>query len=168
MLSELWPVLVGEITKPNAQSLFFLPQHTYISRGSLRDLLLYPNNSQTFGRPLMDADLHQVLVTVRLQHLTEGVEGLSREASWSDILSPGEQQRLSIARMLLRQPTYAVLDECTSAIDLNLEEELYRLFRERGITVISVGHRSSLRAFHDLLLEFDGQGGWQLTSLTQT
>jgi putative ATP-binding cassette transporter len=110
----------------------------------------------------MDSELEELLALVRLQHLTAYHDRLSHEAAWGDVLSPGEQQRLSIARMLLRQPKYAVLDESTSAVDVNVEAHLYETLRQRGITVISVGHRPSLRAFHHFVLELDARGGWQL------
>lgn len=161
MLSELWPVLIGEITKPN-DNIFFVPQVPYLGRGTLRDLLLYPDDS----RPALDDELIELLSVVQLQHLLQSPERLANVAPWTEMLSPGEQQRLSIARMLLRRPTYAVLDESTSAIDVDVEARLYATFRQRGITVISVGHRPSLRAYHDILLELDAHGGWRVTELT--
>lgn len=161
MLSELWPVLVGEITKPNAESLFFVPQVPYLGRGALRDLLLYPDT-----RPALDDELTELLSVVQLRHLLDFPDGLSHTAPWTEMLSPGEQQRLSIARMLLRRPSYAVLDESTSAIDVDVEAQLYATFRQRGITIISVGHRPSLRAYHDLLLQLDAHGGWRVTPLS--
>jgi putative ATP-binding cassette transporter len=163
MLSELWPVLIGQVTRPSSRgALFFVPQVPYVGRGTLRDLLCYPDTTWNGA----DGELEELLGVVRLQHLLQLDGGLSHEnTAWSQMLSPGEQQRLSIARMLLRRPQYAVLDESTSAVDGNVEADLYAAFKERGITVISVGHRPSLREYHDLLLELDERGGWRLTPI---
>jgi ABC-type uncharacterized transport system fused permease/ATPase subunit len=58
-----------------------------------------------------------------------------------------------------------VLDEATSAVSITVEEELYRTCQELGITRVSVGHRTTLRQFHDKILELDGEGGWTFVDL---
>lgn len=78
------------------------------------------------------------------------------------MLSPGEMQRLSCARVLYHSPRFVVLDEVTSAISQNLEEVIYEEFKSQGITFMSIGHRTSLRRFHDVELRMDGRGGWEL------
>ena len=82
--------------------------------------------------------------------------------SWSRTLSGGEQQRLAIARLLLHRPRLVLLDEATSATDLASETQLYQLLLQSGCSLVSVGHRPSLRAFHQRELQLDGRGGWQL------
>jgi ABC-type uncharacterized transport system fused permease/ATPase subunit len=82
------------------------------------------------------------------------------------VLSGGEQQRLGFARLLLHQPDLAVLDEATSALDLASESQLYGDLVARGCALISVGHRRSLRAFHQRELQLDGQGGWTLREIS--
>jgi putative ATP-binding cassette transporter len=77
----------------------------------------------------------------------------------------GEQQRLAFARLLLTQPGYAILDEATSALDADNEARLYQRLRGQGTTLISVGHRSSLKQFHDGLLRLNGEGRWQWEDL---
>jgi putative ATP-binding cassette transporter len=78
------------------------------------------------------------------------------------LLSLGEQQRLAFARLLLNSPQFAVLDEATSALDVATEKRLYGLLAQREMAFISVGHRPTLSAFHDTVLQLDGQGGWIL------
>ncbi|XP_035757966.1 lysosomal cobalamin transporter ABCD4 isoform X1 [Egretta garzetta] len=82
---------------------------------------------------------------------------------WYDILSPGEMQRLSFARLFYLQPKYAVLDEATSALTEEVEHELYRVCLQLGMTLISVGHRASLEKFHSWILKLHGEGRWELT-----
>lgn len=81
---------------------------------------------------------------------------LDLKADWSQMLSLGEQQRLSFARVLLANPAIALLDECTSALDLQNEARLYNLLRDRGIAFVSVGHRASLLEYHDRILQLEG------------
>jgi putative ATP-binding cassette transporter len=76
--------------------------------------------------------------------------------------SLGEQQRLAFARLLLNSPRFVVLDEATSALDVTTEKRLYQLLTQREMAFVSVGHRPTLKAFHDTVLQLDGQGGWKL------
>jgi putative ATP-binding cassette transporter len=105
-----------------------------------------------------------VLRKVQLPHL---VDRLDEETDWAHQLSPGEQQRLGFARVLLAKPRVVFLDEATSALDEGLEHTLYTLLREElpDCTIVSIGHRSSLRQFHDELLELLGDGRWEAGAL---
>lgn len=78
------------------------------------------------------------------------------------MLSLGEQQRLAFARLLLNAPRWAVLDEATSALDVATEKLLYSILVERGVAVVSVGHRPTLAEYHDQVLELSGTGSWRL------
>lgn len=78
--------------------------------------------------------------------------------NWTEVLSPGEQQRLGLARVLYHKPCFAVLDESTSSVDEALEEKFYNLCRHHRITVITIGHKSSLKRFHQLHLHVDRRG----------
>ncbi|XP_044085744.1 lysosomal cobalamin transporter ABCD4 isoform X3 [Neovison vison] len=99
--------------------------------------------------------------------LVTRTEGLDQQVDWNwyDVLSPGEMQRLSFARLFYLQPKYAVLDEATSALTEEVEGELYRVGQQLGMTFISVGHRRSLEKFHSLVLKLCGEGRWELTRI---
>lgn len=105
------------------------------------------------------------MVAVGLQELADRPGELAQEADWNRVLSGGEQQRIGFARLLLRQPALAVLDEASSALDLAAEAELYGLVMATGAMVVSVGHRPSLRAFHHWELQLSGHGAWRLEPL---
>ena len=157
-LAGLWPYAEGEIARPEGSATLFLSQKPYLPIGTLRTALYYP------GEAVEGPDAVKVLEQVQLGHLAGR---LDEEADWSRILSLGEQQRLAFGRALLAQPALLFLDEATSAMDEGLEYAMYQLLRERlpQCILVSVGHRSTLRPFHQQELELTGEGGWQLHAL---
>lgn len=157
-IAGLWRTGTGTIHRPDAEHILFLPQRPYMVLGSLRDQLLYPNTHLE----VEDDRLKQALVQVNLADLDERFGGFDAEQDWGDVLSLGEQQRLTFARLLLNQPRYAVLDEATSALDADNEERLYAQLKAMGTTFLSVGHRPTLIDYHGLLLEFAPAQSWQI------
>ncbi|MHB8772360.1 MAG: ABC transporter ATP-binding protein/permease [Syntrophales bacterium] len=157
-VAGLWNAGSGRITRPPLSDMLFLPQRPYMVIGSLREQLLYPQVDREIG----DDRLRAALEKVNLADLPERVGGFDAELDWGHLLSLGEQQRLAFARLLLTRPAYAILDEATSALDASNEELLYRELQGRGTTYISVGHRSSLPAYHDRILELQGGGNWRM------
>jgi putative ATP-binding cassette transporter len=158
MVSGLWPPAVGMVQRPGPGELLFIPQKPYMLLGSLREQLAYPLNPDRFS----DEQLRHVLEQVRLPELVQRYPDLDIKQDWPRLLSLGEQQRLAFARLLLNGPRFVVLDEATSALDVITERHLYDLLTEREISFVSVGHRPTLTAFHDTVLELDGNGGWRL------
>ncbi|MFB2876498.1 ABC transporter ATP-binding protein/permease [Floridanema aerugineum] len=159
-IAGLWNSGTGKLVRPKLEEMLFLPQRPYMILGTLRDQLLYPFTS----REISENKLREVLVQVNLADLPERVGGFDAELDWSTVLSLGEQQRLAFARLLLTAPRYAILDEATSALDLKNEAELYEQIRTGKTTFVSVGHRASLLAFHQKVLEIDGASGWRILS----
>lgn len=133
----------------------FLSQHPYTSLGSLAEQVSYPVDPSNYSQE----QLSQALEAVGLGYLPERLGGFSAEGDWAHTLSPGERQRLAFARLLLRRPPFVILDEATSALDLPSEKRVYQQLRALGCIYLSVGHRPTLRAFHEKALLLDGQGG---------
>ena len=158
MISGLWEPDQGVIKKPKIGELLFIPQKPYMLLGSLREQLCYPTEVKKFS----DEHLTSVLNEVNLKTLVDRYPNLDIKQDWPRILSLGEQQRLAFARLLLNSPRFAVLDEATSALDINTEKKLYSLLKERELSLISVGHRPSLKDFHENILELNGKGDWKL------
>ncbi|MEE2032894.1 ABC transporter ATP-binding protein/permease [Rhodococcus chondri] len=159
-IAGLWPYARGGIDRPAGDGLF-LSQNPYTPLGTLRDAVTYPHTS------VHDDDaLRQVLEKVALGHL---VDRLDAESDWARTLSPGEQQRLGFARILLSEPAIVFLDEATAAVDEGLENLLYRTLRTAlpEAVIVSVGHRSTLDSFHDRVLELQGDGRWAITELVR-
>jgi len=152
----LWDSGSGKILRPHPDEILFLPQQPYMLLGSLRSQLLYPRQERQIG----DQELLLLLERVNLPDLAERSGGLDAELDWEKTLSMGEQQRLAFARLLLTQPRYAILDEATSALDLANERRLYEQLLDSQTTLISVGHRSTLLAYHQQVLELRGDGDW--------
>jgi putative ATP-binding cassette transporter len=158
LVSGLWPAASGQVLRPPVGDLMFIPQKPYMLLGSLREQLCYPQNPDRFS----DEQLRHVLEQVRLPELVKRYPDLEIKQDWPRLLSLGEQQRLAFARLLLTAPCFVVLDEATSALDVTTETHLYSLLREREMAFVSVGHRPTLTAFHETVLELDGSGGWRL------
>ncbi|MEB3902711.1 ABC transporter ATP-binding protein/permease [Pseudomonas putida] len=156
-LAGLWPYAEGQVARPLGNRALFLSQRPYLPLGDLRTAIAYP----AAGAAEDDPRMRQALRQVNLAHL---VERLDVSCDWSHILSVGEQQRLAFARLLFNRPQVVFLDESTSAMDEGLEHALYSLLRNEmpDTLLVSVGHRSTLAAFHTHRLEVDGQGGWSL------
>jgi vitamin B12/bleomycin/antimicrobial peptide transport system ATP-binding/permease protein len=163
VLAGIWPFGDGEIELPDGGKALFLPQKPYLPLGSLRGALLYPSGSPATP----DERLHDVLAAVGLPEL---IPQLGEIEPWSQMLSLGEQQRVAIARVLLQQPEYVFLDEATSALDEPSERALYLLLTEvlPHTAIISVGHRSTLFAFHQRRIHLLGGGGWEDMPLSKS
>ncbi|MGG6266644.1 ABC transporter ATP-binding protein/permease [Leptolyngbya sp. AN03gr2] len=157
-IAGLWTAGSGTIVRPQINQLLFLPQRPYMVLGTLRDQLLYPNSELE----IEDSQLQQVLEQVNLANLAERFGGFDARADWADVLSLGEQQRLTFARVLLNKPSYVILDEATSALDQENEERLYQHLQAIDATFLSVGHRSTLRSYHQAILELSQDRTWRL------
>lgn len=158
-LAGLWDSGTGTIIHPELGDMMFLPQTPYMLLGTLREQFTYPRSNAT------DAEIQAMAVDVGLpENFISMKGGLDAEAKG---LSLGEQQRVAFARLLLARPRYAILDEATSALDIPLEERLYTLLRNSGVTFISVGHRPSVIKFHDGVLTLTGEGGWTMAPVTK-
>ena len=159
-LAGLWPYVEGTIARPEAGDILFSSQRPYLPLGALRTALAYPSPAEGLG----DDEAEQALRAVQLGHLAGR---LDEEVDWSQTLSPGEQQRLAFGRILLARPKLAFLDETTSALDEGLEQAMYDLVHERlpECTIVSVGHRSTLRTLHTQQLTLLGEGRWEVTAL---
>ena len=142
-IAGIWPFGSGRVMVPQGAKVMLLPQRPYFPLATLATAVSYPAEAGTFD----EGRIAESLVAVGLPEL---VERLGEEAHWNRMLSLGEQQRLGIARALLQTPDYLFLDEATASLDEAAEAALYRLLQERlkHTTIISIGHRSTLNAFH--------------------
>ncbi|CDF39869.1 unnamed protein product [Chondrus crispus] len=167
-IAGLWKNGSGLVTCPSSDAIFFVPQKPYCTLGSLRANLLYPRDPDTEENPPDDAALMRVLDIVDLHELPARMGGLDTVADWSDTLSLGEQQRLQFARLFLSQPSLAIIDEGSSALGIDAEKRMYDMIRGLGVTVVSVGHRPSLLAYHDKILRLGkSNSGWELEDIKQ-
>ncbi len=154
-IAGLWPFGTGTVAVPRGAKLMMLPQRPYFPVTSLEAAVSYPSERGVFT----SERIAEVLTDVGLPALARR---LSEEAHWNQVLSPGEQQRLGIARAILHAPDFLFLDEATASLDEESEAKLYRLLHERlpAATIVSIGHRSTLIAFHDRYLTLHPEGGY--------
>lgn len=114
-----------------------------------------------------DDDLMKYLDIVQLTYLEQRENGLNAIEDWIDVLSGGEKQRIAMARLFYHRPQFAILDECTSAVSVDVEGQMYSYCREAGITLFTVSHRKSLWQHHDFYLQFDGRGSYEFGPIDQ-
>ncbi|PBP23695.1 hypothetical protein BUE80_DR005409 [Diplocarpon rosae] len=167
ILGGLWPVYGGTVRKPPLTQVFYVPQRPYLSAGSLRQQIIYPDSLRIMrSKGIKDSDLLDILRILDLDHLVESFpNGWDAEAEWRDVLSGGLQQRVAMARLFYNRPKYAILDECTSSVTLEMEKVMYEHAKSLGITLMTVSHRRSLWKYHGKILQFDGQGNYIFTGL---
>jgi putative ATP-binding cassette transporter len=161
----LWKTGQGRIARPPLERMMFLPQQPYLTLGSLRDQLLY----NTLPGTLVSVDrLPSLLQDVQLGPMLERVGGLDAEQrDWTNILSLGEQQCLAFARLLLAVPEFAFLDEALSALPAGRVQDLYELLSRTTTTYLSIGSRQNLLAYHDQVLQLQGDGTWTVSENLQ-
>nr|XP_020649530.1 ATP-binding cassette sub-family D member 4 isoform X3 [Pogona vitticeps] len=171
ILGGLWTTKQGDVhmlTCFGPHGVVILPQRPFFTDGTLREQVIYPlKEIYPVSGSADDERIMRFLELTGLSDLLARTGGLDKPVDWNwyDILSPGEMQRLSFARLFYLQPQYAVLDEATSALTEETESELYRICIQLGMTLISVGHRSSLEKFHSWILMLCGDGKWELTRI---
>ncbi|XP_076232477.1 ATP binding cassette subfamily D member Pmp70 isoform X2 [Calliopsis andreniformis] len=174
ILGELWPVWSGTVTKPPRTKLFYIPQRPYMTLGTLRDQVIYPHTKAEMIRrgQMTDDDLKKLLDLVQLGHLLEREnltnskgQGWDVVADWMDVLSGGEKQRIAMARLFYHKPQFAILDECTSAVSVDVEDSMYSYCRQANITLFTVSHRRSLWKHHEYYLQMDGKGGYEFKAI---
>jgi putative ATP-binding cassette transporter len=151
VLSGLWPFGSGRLSVPDpAEGVLFLPQRAYLPIGTLREAMTYPRHAGDFA----ESEMQEALAACQLEHLAGR---LDEEHNWAMTLSPGEQQRLSVARAILQKPRWLFLDEATAAVDAATEKRLYELLIERlpEATIVSIAHRPAVVPFHRTRLVID-------------
>jgi len=161
ILGELWPLFGGTLVKPDQGKLFYVPQRPYMTLGTLRDQIIYPDTLKDMQmKGYKDEDLNDYLDQVQMTEILRSNGGWDAVEDWMDVLSGGEKQRVAMARLFYHKPQFAILDECTSAVSVDVEGFMYEKCRQLGITLFTVSHRKSLWKHHEFYLYMDGRGSY--------
>ncbi|KAK9846568.1 hypothetical protein WJX81_006713 [Elliptochloris bilobata] len=183
ILGGLWPLVSGRVCLPGGcdglrfKDVFYVPQKPYTTIGALREQVIYPlsvaeatasllGDSPAERLAALDARLDGLAGIVRLGYLIAREGGWGAIAEWGESLSLGEQQRLGMARLFYHCPRFGVLDECTNATSVDVEELLYQHAAVLGITLVTITQRAALLRYHAVELRLlDGEGAWQLRAI---
>lgn len=165
LLGELWPCHAGTIEKPSYEQLYYVPQRPYMSSGTLRDQVIYPMKAKDLK--VGESELYQCIEKACLTSIFDRPQvSWDARLQWAgEALSHGEKQKLAMARLFFHCPRFAILDECSSAVDVDVEQKLYDECRALGITLITIAHRRSVWKHHNWVLRFDGNGGYMFSPL---
>lgn len=146
-LAGIWPFASGGVSLPENKRVMYLPQKPYMPIGTLHEAIMFPDATTKDNKE----QIEQLLRDCNLEKL---IPRLYETASWSQQLSPGEQQRVAFARVLLYKPDWVFLDESTSSMDVKNEEHLYKLLQSKlpDCSIVSVGHRPTIDAYHDHII----------------
>jgi vitamin B12/bleomycin/antimicrobial peptide transport system ATP-binding/permease protein len=158
VIAGVWNAGHGTMYRPPASDIMFMTALPYLPAMTLRQALCFADGELCQD----DARLMQVLTVVNLQDLPQRSGGMDVEQNWRQMLSLNEQQRLTLARVILRRPMYVVIDEATAALEAEHVQLLYALLASLGATVISAGNSGGLVKYHAQVLELAGDGSWQL------
>jgi putative ATP-binding cassette transporter len=142
-IAGIWPFGIGRVEMPAGARSMFLPQRPYLPIGTLRDVVSYPAPADTFADDKIRAAL-RLLELGRLEgHLDDA-------AQWDQQLTSDEQQRLTIARVLLHEPDWIFMDDATAALDEAMEQRVYEILATRlpAATVMSMTHRPAVAQYH--------------------
>jgi vitamin B12/bleomycin/antimicrobial peptide transport system ATP-binding/permease protein len=153
-IAGLWPWGKGQVETGRGLKILLMPQRAYVPVGTLRRAATYPEPPESAS----DEDIQRVLKMVGLGHLADRLDD---DSAWDRTLSGGEKQRLAFARIFLHQPDIVVLDEATSALDPDSQDKLMELLTQElaSLTVVSVGHRPELEAFHSRKIVLERRRG---------
>ena len=167
IMGGLWPITGGRIERPPIEDLFYLPQRPYITEGTLKEQIIYPDANAR--KEVGFQEIHELLSFVGLEGLVESKNEACLEEirDWDQVLSGGEKQMIAMARLLYHKPKFAILDECTSSVSLEMEAKFYKRAKEIGVALFTISHRVSLFQYHDFFLKFDGEGGYEWIDLSK-
>jgi putative ATP-binding cassette transporter len=155
----LWQEGEGRIRRPGPGDVMFVPRRAYAASGRLRDILM-----DGIGREIPDERLRAVLEEVGLKPVLEHSDGLNAECDWATILSVGDLQALTIARLLLVNPRFAFLDNPAGDLATDFGDRLYRALADSPITFVSAGCPDALLSFHAQRLNIQDDGTWRSDS----
>lgn len=158
VLTGIWSNGSGKLQRPSAGEVMFLDKTPYLPPMTLREALCFP----AANAPFEDERLQQVLNLVDLGDLPGKVGGFEVEQTWRETLSPSQQQRLALARIINQKPKYVVIDEASAALEAENEKLLYQLLTGIGATFVSAGNGLALAKYHTQVLELAGDGSWKL------
>lgn len=153
--ADLWPGAEGRIVRPQLEKLFFLTERPYMPPGTLRELLLGAWEQESID----EAGVIKALEELGVESVAERAGGLDTEQNWSDLLALGEQQLVSVARLVLASPRFALVDRMSSSLDPEQRARVLQVLAEHSITAL-VFDDCDPDEPSDAVLQLGDDGSW--------
>jgi vitamin B12/bleomycin/antimicrobial peptide transport system ATP-binding/permease protein len=151
----------GLIVRPGLDAMLFVPERPYLAAGALRDVLMPSGREGSIG----DEQMVAVLGALRLDSVLQRIGGLDVERDWSDALSLGEQQLITIARVILAAPRFVFLERPRATLGAAQADRVMSLLRERSVTYLTLGNGGDRFDAHEAVLDIADDGGWSWKGL---
>lgn len=157
----LWEHGSGRIVRPGLDAILFLPERPYLAPGTLREVVVPARRERAIG----DEAIQTVLRRLGVEGVLERIGGFDIERDWPETLSLGEQQLLSIARVVLAAPRFVFFERPRATLATGQADRAMSLLRERAITYLTLGDGDDRVEDHGLVIELDDDGGWTTKAL---
>ncbi len=143
-------VSIKELKRENIHDLFIMVlQDTWLFNGSIRDNIKYNK------KRVSDKIIEKSLETVGALHFVKSLPGgLDYQITDSESISAGQKQLLTIARGMVKDAPFLILDEATSSVDTRTEELVQKAMDKltKGRTSFIIAHRLSTIKNADIIL----------------
>lgn len=160
VIRGLWDSKCGQISICSSNDrIFFAPQIPILTSGSIADQITYPKHTKSFSTRDIEK-MREILKFLDVSHMLKRTDNnllKTCDWNWYQVLSPGEIQRMVFARVFYQKPDLLIIDEGTNAVSIDLEEKIYGRLAQEGITVLTLGHRTSLMKFHSVIYKIENQ-----------
>jgi putative ATP-binding cassette transporter len=154
----LWKAGEGRILRPPPGAIMFVPERPYLPPGTLRAALLRSEHE----RNVDDAHIAAALSVAGIEDAVARAGGLDAECDWDDVLSLADQQRVSLARVLLAAPRVAVLEGPATLLGTQGAAHLLDVLTKRSIAIVTFAADDALAPRHDLRLVLEARGTWSV------
>jgi len=156
-LAGAWSWGEGAILRPTADRMLLMTEPPYLPKGTLRELLVRPDQRHV----VEDARIVAALSALSVEAVIPNAGGLDMEQDWGETLSLNERTLLAVARAVLTQPKLVVLDRLGVFRAAATTTRVIQTLSEAGIGCVVLGSPGDDTAPFDAVLRIEPDGTWE-------